>query len=112
MGDIARRGKTVACHGSAGRHHLGTRLGRVNERSGTSSGCFVKVTAWPAWHFSGRGLADSFTTLWSSFVFEGGPYRVDYGADSGWWEGITEFAAHYDALAIVNRNLDRKTQVA
>ena len=49
--------------------------------------------------------------FWSSFVFKGSLYRVNYGADFGWWEGITEFEAHYDALAVVNRNLDGKTQV-
>ena len=44
-------------------------------------------------------------------MIEGSLHCIDYGADSGWWEEITEFEAHYDALAVVNRNLNGKTQV-
>jgi len=58
----------------------------------------LKVTSWPARHFSGRGLFDRFTTLWSSFVIEGPRHRVFYGADSGWWEGFGEIAAQYDGF--------------
>ncbi|HSU19541.1 MAG TPA: MBL fold metallo-hydrolase [Acidobacteriaceae bacterium] len=56
----------------------------------------LKVTAWPARHFSGRGLHDRFSTLWSSFVFEGPQHRVFYGADSGWWDGFAAIAEKYD----------------
>jgi L-ascorbate metabolism protein UlaG (beta-lactamase superfamily) len=55
----------------------------------------LKITAWPARHFSGRGLHDRFTTLWSSFVIEGHTHRVYFGADSGWWDGLPDIAAHY-----------------
>jgi L-ascorbate metabolism protein UlaG (beta-lactamase superfamily) len=58
----------------------------------------LKVTAWPARHFSGRGLFDRFTTLWGSFVIEGPRHRVFYGADSGWWEGFGEIAARYQGF--------------
>jgi len=58
----------------------------------------LKLTAWPARHFSGRGLLDRFTTLWSSFVLEGAEHRVYFGADSGWWEGFPEIAAQYDGF--------------
>jgi L-ascorbate metabolism protein UlaG (beta-lactamase superfamily) len=58
----------------------------------------LKVTAWPARHFSGRGLLDRFTTLWGSFVIEGPRHRVYFGADSGWWEGFGEIAAQYDGF--------------
>ncbi len=58
----------------------------------------LKVTSWPARHFSGRGLFDRFTTLWSSFVIEGQRHRVYYGADSGWWEGFGEIAAQYNGF--------------
>jgi L-ascorbate metabolism protein UlaG (beta-lactamase superfamily) len=61
----------------------------------------LKVTAWPARHFSGRGVFDRFTTLWSSFVIEGPRHRVYYGADSGWWEGFGEIAARYDGFDLV-----------
>lgn len=56
----------------------------------------VRVTAWPTRHFSGRTAWDRFTTLWSSFVFEGPEHRVYFGADSGWWEGFAEIAAQYE----------------
>jgi L-ascorbate metabolism protein UlaG (beta-lactamase superfamily) len=55
----------------------------------------LKLTAWPARHFSGRGVLDRFKTLWSSFVLEGPQHRVFYGADSGWWEGFAEIATLY-----------------
>jgi L-ascorbate metabolism protein UlaG (beta-lactamase superfamily) len=56
----------------------------------------LSITAWPARHFSGRGVMDRFKTLWSSFVIEGPKHRVFYGADSGWWEGFGEIAAQYE----------------
>ncbi|MGA7157244.1 MAG: MBL fold metallo-hydrolase [Acidobacteriaceae bacterium] len=56
----------------------------------------LRIDAWPARHFSGRGLADRFSTLWGSFVIEGPTRRVYFGADSGWWEGFGEIAAQYD----------------
>ena len=56
----------------------------------------VRVTAWPARHFSGRTPWDRFTTLWSSFVFEGPKHRVYFGADSGLWPGFAEIAARYE----------------
>jgi L-ascorbate metabolism protein UlaG (beta-lactamase superfamily) len=56
----------------------------------------LKVTAWPARHFSGRGLFDRFKTLWSAFVFEGPKHRVYFGADSGWWDGFADIGAQYD----------------
>ncbi len=56
----------------------------------------LRVTAWPARHFSGRKGWDQFTTLWSSFVLEGPEHRVYFGADSGMWPGFGEIAAQYD----------------
>jgi L-ascorbate metabolism protein UlaG (beta-lactamase superfamily) len=65
---------------------------------GTEMGQAIKVTAWPARHFSGRGFFDRFTTLWSSFVFEGPRHRVYYGADSGWWDGFAAIAGKYEGF--------------
>ena len=56
----------------------------------------LKITAWPARHFSGRTAFDRFTTLWGSFVLEGARHRVYYGADSGYWDGFAEIAAQYE----------------
>jgi L-ascorbate metabolism protein UlaG (beta-lactamase superfamily) len=43
----------------------------------------VRITASPAQHFSGRGLKDRNTTLWSSFHLRGPKHSVFFGADSG-----------------------------
>ena len=43
----------------------------------------VQVTAAPAQHFSGRGLHDRNSTLWSSFHLRGPRHSFYYGADSG-----------------------------
>ncbi len=66
------------------------------EVSGAELAGGVRVTAWPARHFSGRTPWDRFTTLWSSFVIEGPKHRVYFGGDSGTWPGFEEIAAHYE----------------
>jgi L-ascorbate metabolism protein UlaG (beta-lactamase superfamily) len=58
----------------------------------------LKLTAWPARHFSGRGLLDRFTTLWGSFVIQGPKHTIYYGADSGYWDGFAEIAAQYGSF--------------
>lgn len=47
------------------------------------AGAALTVTATPAQHFSGRGLRDRGTTLWSSFVLSTPNCRVFYSADTG-----------------------------
>ncbi|MFC6644246.1 MBL fold metallo-hydrolase [Granulicella cerasi] len=61
----------------------------------------LRVTSWPARHFSGRGLGDRFKTLWGSFVLEGEKHRVYFGADSGYWDGFAEIGAQYDRFDLV-----------
>jgi L-ascorbate metabolism protein UlaG (beta-lactamase superfamily) len=61
----------------------------------------LRFTAWPSKHFSGRGVLDRFTTLWSAFVIEGSKHRVYYGADTGFWEGMGEIAALYSGFDLV-----------
>jgi L-ascorbate metabolism protein UlaG (beta-lactamase superfamily) len=61
----------------------------------------LKVAAWPARHFSGRGMLDRFTTLWGSYVLEGQKHRVFYGADSGYWEGFEQIAAQYPCFDLI-----------
>jgi L-ascorbate metabolism protein UlaG (beta-lactamase superfamily) len=48
-----------------------------------------KISIAPARHFSGRWLADRFTTLWGSFVMKGPLHSVYFGADSGYYNGFT-----------------------
>ena len=55
----------------------------------------LKITALPARHFSGRGIADRFDTLWSSFVIKGNRHNIYYGADSGLWEGFAEIGQQF-----------------
>lgn len=43
----------------------------------------VTITASPAQHFSGRGIKDRNSTLWSSFHLRGPRHSVLFGADSG-----------------------------
>lgn len=52
-----------------------------------------QLTALPARHFSGRGLFNRFTTLWSSFAIHSGRHNIYYGADSGLYEGFAEIGA-------------------
>jgi L-ascorbate metabolism protein UlaG (beta-lactamase superfamily) len=66
------------------------------EVAGAELGQGVRITAWPARHFSGRMPWGRNSTLWSSFVIEGPKHRVYFGADSGWWEGFAEIAAQYE----------------
>ncbi len=53
---------------------------------------WLEIRAWPARHFSGRGLRDRFHTLWSSFSLRGPAHSVFFGADSGPWEGFGSIA--------------------
>ncbi len=43
----------------------------------------VQITAAPAQHFSGRGIRDRNTTLWSSMHLRGSGHSFFFGADSG-----------------------------
>jgi len=63
---------------------------------GAELGQGVRITAWPARHFSGRMPWGRNETLWSSFVIEGPEHRVYFGADSGWWDGFAEIAQQYE----------------
>jgi L-ascorbate metabolism protein UlaG (beta-lactamase superfamily) len=69
------------------------------EVAGAELGQGVRITAWPARHFSGRMPWGRNATLWSSFVIEGPQHRVYFGADSGWWDGFAEIAGQYPERA-------------
>jgi L-ascorbate metabolism protein UlaG (beta-lactamase superfamily) len=55
----------------------------------------IRLTATPARHFSGRGLADQGRTLWAGWAFTGPRHRVFYSGDT----------ALHDALAEIGRRL-------
>lgn len=64
---------------------------------------WLEIRAWPARHFSGRGLRDRFHTLWSSFSLRSPRHSVYFGADSGPWEGfgpIAQAAGGFDLVML------------
>jgi L-ascorbate metabolism protein UlaG (beta-lactamase superfamily) len=55
----------------------------------------LTVTATPARHFSGRGVIDSDTTLWSSWVITGPRHRVFFTGDTGYFGDVAQIGARY-----------------
>jgi L-ascorbate metabolism protein UlaG (beta-lactamase superfamily) len=55
----------------------------------------VTITATPAQHFSGRGLSDRNTTLWSSWVLSSADHRVFYSGDTGLTQELAEIGKRY-----------------
>lgn len=53
------------------------------------------ITATPARHFSGRGLLNRNTTLWSSFVIRGPKHNIFFGADSGPFPGFKDIGEDF-----------------
>jgi L-ascorbate metabolism protein UlaG (beta-lactamase superfamily) len=53
----------------------------------------LTITAAPARHFSGRGLADRNRTLWSSWSIAGATRRVFFSGDTGLWDGLGDIGA-------------------
>lgn len=88
------------CSLNVGRYlqQYGIAAGRITEMDWTnqvSLGDNCTLTALPARHFSGRGLFNRFTTLWSSFSIRTPQHHLYYGADSGMYEGFAEIGAAY-----------------
>ena len=49
----------------------------------------------PARHFSGRGITNRFSTLWSSWVIIGKNHRLFFSGDSGYFPGFKEIGEKY-----------------
>ncbi|MEP7344063.1 MAG: MBL fold metallo-hydrolase [Gemmatimonadaceae bacterium] len=63
----------------------------------------VVVTAAPNQHFSGRGIKDRNTTLWSSFHLQGPRHSFFYGADTGLtseYDDIGKRLGPFDVVAL------------
>jgi len=63
----------------------------------------VTITAAPAQHFSGRGIKDRNTTLWSSFHLRGPRHSFFFGADTGLTPEYSDIARRlgpFDAVAL------------
>ncbi len=50
----------------------------------------LKLTSTPAQHFSGRGMGDANSTLWTSWVFEFGSDKIYYSGDGGYFSGFKD----------------------
>lgn len=61
----------------------------------------LRLTATPCQHFSGRGVADRNTTLWSSWVLQSDQHRVFFSGDTGLTEQFRETAATYGPFDLV-----------
>ena len=61
----------------------------------------VTITASPAQHFSGRGIKDRNTTLWSSFHLRGPKHSFFFGADSGLTPEFGEIARRLGPFDLV-----------
>jgi L-ascorbate metabolism protein UlaG (beta-lactamase superfamily) len=63
----------------------------------------ITVSAAPAQHFSGRGIKDRNTTLWSSFHLGGARHSFFFGADTGLTQEYSDIARRlgpFDAVAL------------
>lgn len=54
----------------------------------------VRLTFAPTRHFTGRSMTNRFSTLWGSFVLEGGK-RLYFGADSGYSKTFKELGERF-----------------
>ena len=104
---LARRGVPFVTSLGVGAHleRWGIPAGSITELDWweQSSVRDVTVTAAPAQHFSGRGIRDRNTTLWSSFHLRGPRHSFFYGADSGLtpeFSAIGERLGPFDVVAL------------
>ncbi|WP_420842832.1 MBL fold metallo-hydrolase [Desulfovibrio mangrovi] len=52
----------------------------------------ITLTATPARHYSGRGLADRYASLWASWGISDSSHKVFFGGDTGYFDGFSEIA--------------------
>ncbi|WP_166358868.1 MBL fold metallo-hydrolase [Pseudomonas akapageensis] len=55
----------------------------------------ARFAATPSQHFSGRGLFDSNSTLWASWVIIADNLRVFFSGDSGYFDGFKQIGEQY-----------------
>ncbi|PWJ44288.1 MBL fold metallo-hydrolase [Sediminitomix flava] len=55
----------------------------------------IKLTCTPSRHFSGRGLTDRNTTLWSSWVIDGQKDKIYFSGDSGYGPHFKEIGEKF-----------------
>mgnify|MGYP000391396462 CR=1 FL=1 len=55
----------------------------------------ITLVSTPANHFSGRGLTDGNSTLWSSWVIKTPQHKLFFSGDSGYFSGFKEIGEKY-----------------
>ncbi|MCP4724826.1 MAG: MBL fold metallo-hydrolase [bacterium] len=60
----------------------------------------VKLITAPSRHFSGRGIADRFSTLWTSWIIQTDSHNLFFGGDSGYFSGFEEIGKRYGPFDI------------
>jgi L-ascorbate metabolism protein UlaG (beta-lactamase superfamily) len=55
----------------------------------------IEFVATPSQHFSGRGLFDSNSTLWASWVMIDGATRIFFSGDTGYFDGFKRIGERY-----------------
>jgi L-ascorbate metabolism protein UlaG (beta-lactamase superfamily) len=60
----------------------------------------ITLAATPARHFSGRGLSDSNSTHWASWVIKGHKDNIYFSGDSGYFDGFKEIGDKYGPFDI------------
>ena len=75
-------------------------IGRVLELYWWQSGTVgeARVTALPAQHFSGRGLADRNATLWCSLLLEIAGKKVYFAGDTGYSRDFADIASEHPVI--------------
>jgi len=70
---------------------------RITELNWWEDVQFKEITfiATPAQHFSGRGLFDKFTTLWTSWVIKGKKHKIYFSGDTGYFDGFKKIGEKY-----------------
>ncbi|MGV3623626.1 MAG: MBL fold metallo-hydrolase [Archangium sp.] len=61
----------------------------------------LKITATPCQHFSGRGVSDRNTTLWSSWVIQSDTHKVFFSGDTGITEEFRATGTKYGPFDLV-----------